>query len=948
MKKRLMYLLGAGLLLRIILGLFGQWGHPTDQTCFWAWAETMRQVGPVSFYETTSFCDYPPGYLYLLYPIGWLLKLTEGVAPLSSLILRLPAIAADLVIACLLSKIALKQRGEKAALITAAVALFNPLMILNSAVWAQIDSVWCLFLILAIYMKDNRIKSAAMLAVSVLIKPQALLFFPIMAAFYFDREHPVREYAKALITGIGIFLIATLPFCKGNYLLIVDKYLGTMTEGYRYATINAFNLYGLFGANWTPLDQSFLFATYQFWGNVMIGVGVILGFLYYFLWKKGPWISAAMMMTTLFLFATMMHERYWYPAILLLLAAYADRPDENKKLLNGYVFASIANFFNVAIALKFALMNNAAIPYPTIVFFSFLTLLSGGYLYYILHKKLSLKKAEVIKMKELEPIKQWNKTKIEILLVALITLVYSMVSFFRLGDAKAPQTFWETQSGTILRVDLGQEYELSRLCVYTGISHANYEFYIADSPTGEQQQIIRFEEPYCFSWHQADTNLTGRYLFIRVLDLPGSIGEIAVYDANDVLISIPSDPDWEFIVDEQEVAVYHPTYQNSTYFDEIYHARTAYEFIHGISPYETTHPPLGKVLISIGISLFGMTPFGWRFIGTLFGCIMLPIFYLLCKQLLKDGKLAVLGCGLFALDFMHFSQTRIATIDTYAIFFILLMTLFMVKYLQTHSYRSLGLCGIAFGLGAASKWTCIYAGAGLAVLFFVDLWMNRKENNFKSIFIKRCSFCLIFFVLIPLILYALSYLPWTKCEGQSWQTVWNNQFDMYNYHSQLVAEHGYSSPWYEWLIMVKPMVFYRQETLTGGISTIATFGNPIIWWGGLVALIAAVVLGIRKRDKTVWIIVCSYLAQLLPWVLVTRIVFIYHYFNCTPFLILSILYMINHLRHQNPKTEKPLIWGIVGGAAILFLAFYPVLSGFEAPYEYVLNWLCWFPQWYFV
>ncbi len=538
--------------------------------------------------------------------------------------------------------------------------------------------------------------------------------------------------------------------------------------------------------------------------------------------------------------------------------------------------------------------------------------------------------------------------KKELLLVALITLVYSIAAFFNLGDRQAPQTFWEAPAGTMMWIDLGQEYELSRMTVYTGISHANYEFYMAKEVTGQQEQIARFEEPYCFSWHSADTNLSGRFLFIRVLDLPGSIGELALYDEKGKLISIPENSVWELMTDEQELAVYEPSYQNGSYFDEIYHARTAYEFIHGMNPYENTHPPLGKVLISIGISLFGMTPFGWRFVGTLFGCIMLPLFYLLCKRLLKNKTAAVLGCGLFALDFMHFAQTRIATIDTYALFFILLMTLFMTEYLQTHSFRALGLCGIAFGLGAASKWTCLYAGAGLAVLFFVDLFMNRREENFKQIALKRCGFCMIFFVLIPIVLYALSYLPWTRCEGQSWQTVWNNQFDMYNYHSKLVAEHGYSSPWYEWLVMVKPMVFYRQETMTGGISTIATFGNPLIWWGGLLALIASVVLGIRKKDKTVWVIALSYLAQLLPWVLVSRIVFIYHYFNCTPFLILSILYLCITVWDKYPKAKKPLIFGLTGVAGILFVMFYPVLSGWEVPIDYVENWLCWFPQWYFI
>ena len=54
------------------------------------------------------------------------------------------------------------------------------------------------------------------------------------------------------------------------------------------------------------------------------------------------------------------------------------------------------------------------------------------------------------------------------------------------------------------------------------------------------------------------------------------------------------------------------TYYNSTYFDEIYHARTAYEQLRGVYPYEVSHPPLGKEILSLGIVLFGMMPFGWR------------------------------------------------------------------------------------------------------------------------------------------------------------------------------------------------------------------------------------------------------------------------------------------------------------------------------------------------
>ena len=129
----------------------------------------------------------------------------------------------------------------------------------------------------------------------------------------------------------------------------------------------------------------------------------------------------------------------------------------------------------------------------------------------------------------------------------------------------------------------------------------------------------------------------------------------------------------EALTDEQGVVPLYISYENSTYFDEIYHARTAYEHILQLEPYENTHPTLGKLIISVGIRIFGMNPFGWRFMGALFGVLMLPVLYHLLKQLFGKTLLCTAGVVLFAFDFMHFTQTRIATIDTYAVFFLLLM-----------------------------------------------------------------------------------------------------------------------------------------------------------------------------------------------------------------------------------------------------------------------------------
>lgn len=90
---------------------------------------------------------------------------------------------------------------------------------------------------------------------------------------------------------------------------------------------------------------------------------------------------------------------------------------------------------------------------------------------------------------------------------------------------------------------------------------------------------------------------------------------------------------------------------------------------------------------------------------------------------------------LMTLDGMHFVQTRLATVDSYAVLFIILMYTFMYKYCtmswnKTSLVRTLvplGLCGISFGLGIACKWIGAYAGVGLAAIFFFTMYKRTRE-----------------------------------------------------------------------------------------------------------------------------------------------------------------------------------------------------------------------------
>lgn len=87
--------------------------------------------------------------------------------------------------------------------------------------------------------------------------------------------------------------------------------------------------------------------------------------------------------------------------------------------------------------------------------------------------------------------------------------------------------------------------------------------------------------------------------------------------------------------------------------------------------------------------------------------------------------------------------------------------------------------------------------------------------------------------------------------------------------------------------------------------------------------------------------------QYLPWVPIERFTFIYHFFSTVPFVIISIVYTIESLMEKHPNA-KYLVYSYLGVVLLLFIMFYPVLSGLEVPRWYVDNFILWFKgQWVF-
>ncbi|QAY67407.1 hypothetical protein [Paenibacillus protaetiae] len=171
---------------------------------------------------------------------------------------------------------------------------------------------------------------------------------------------------------------------------------------------------------------------------------------------------------------------------------------------------------------------------------------------------------------------------------------------------------------------------------------------------------------------------------------------------------------------------------------------------------------------------------------------------------------------------------------------------------------------------------------------------------------------------------------------------------MYQYHSGLTATHPYASWWWEWPFMKRPVWYFSGRSImpAGEVSTISAFGNPVLWWGGIFAVIGAIYFSLKRKDSRMYIVWIAYLSQYVPWMLVPRVTFLYHYFAMVPFMIISIVYMMKLLDEKWPQW-KPVRNLYIAAAVVMFILFYPVLSGMTVSQNYVTYVLRWFDTWVF-
>ena len=389
-------------------------------------------------------------------------------------------------------------------------------------------------------------------------------------------------------------------------------------------------------------------------------------------------------------------------------------------------------------------------------------------------------------------------------------------------------------------------------------------------------------------------------------------------------------------------------------FDEVYYAKNANSIInHGVELNSTNqaefivHPPLGKWLIGIGIKLFGNNEFGWRISAAIIGTASIVLIYLIAQQLFDSYLLSNIAAGLMALDGLNLVMSRVALLDIFLMFFILLATYLFMRnqYWET---------GIVLGAASGIKWS----GAYLIPVFLLLSINFVRARAAKQLIIRFSQF-----IIIPILTYLSTWSGWLLTHSgwdRNWaagqsksfvpdviRSLWHYHSEILNFHTGLDDEHSYAANPWSWLVLGRPTSFYYQSSSTCKPSNCAqeilAIGTPILWWAATISLIVTIGFWLNKRDQISSLILTGVSVTYVPWFLFQeRTMFYFYAITISPFMILSLVYVISKILSSGVKLEfiYPLFFLIF----VNFIFFLPIFIGIEIPYLFWLK-LMWLPSW---
>jgi dolichyl-phosphate-mannose-protein mannosyltransferase len=429
-------------------------------------------------------------------------------------------------------------------------------------------------------------------------------------------------------------------------------------------------------------------------------------------------------------------------------------------------------------------------------------------------------------------------------------------------------------------------------------------------------------------------------------------------------------------------------------FDEVYYANEAQDLLQRGAewnpeegtPQYVVHPPLGKWMIALGEQLFGYNAFGWRIMAVLFGSVCMAAW-----RLLRSTILAATAGLLIALDGMHLVLSRVALLDVFLMFWIVVAFVLLVFDREQRRARWLALleaggdpdskpkfgihwyriaAAVSLGFACGVKWSGLWYLILFAILVAVfDMTARRAAGGRHWIAdgLAPAAGWALAITGIALLAYLSAWSGWFASDDgyfRHWYAeshglprdrlvdplvnLWHYHREAYRFHTTLETPHRYQSwPW-QWLLLGRPVLFaYDQTGQCGGsncVSTVLLLGTPLLWWSFLPALAALGWLAIARRDGRAWLFMACALAGILPWfqsMPAHRTMYYFYALPAEPFLVLAVVYVLGAIigppRSAAPNSDRRLIGSWIAGTYVLLVAacfayFYPIYTGAHITY----------------
>jgi dolichyl-phosphate-mannose--protein O-mannosyl transferase len=360
-------------------------------------------------------------------------------------------------------------------------------------------------------------------------------------------------------------------------------------------------------------------------------------------------------------------------------------------------------------------------------------------------------------------------------------------------------------------------------------------------------------------------------------------------------------------------------------------------------PPPLARPPLGKILMAVGMKVAGDNSFGWRVAAAVCGALTLPAVYLWTLLLLGDSRLAAFAAGLTLFNNFQFVMSRVGMMDVFLVFFLIwslaAYTAALVLDMSAGKRRLLLVsAGILMGFAGASKWNAIDTLAGLILVSFALLWMGRwlpaKCMSGLSLYARNARqigavFLLLGLAVAPFTSYITTFWPLCRILHRPFgahELVAMHRFIWY-VSTTNISNPFLTSAWYTWPLNISP-----QRALSYLI------GNPVVTWGG----IAAIAYCLRQFWRSVALpegmVLLLFAANYLQWAVTPeKGLFYYYYYPSVMILGVAVAVALRSLPSKIFGARVTLVLLLI--AAMIFLWCYPRMAYLGPPWDCALG--CW-------